>query len=107
MAVKIRMKRMGRRHVNFFRVNAVDSRFPRDGRVIEELGHYDPMNKDTGKQFVVDIERCKYWLDKGAIPSETVSSMLKKAGFDHKALVLPKPGKPRPKVEDKKEAAKA
>ncbi len=109
MAVKLRMKRMGRSHVNFFRVNAVDSRFPRDGRVIEELGFYDPSNKDPNKQFVVNIERCKHWLDVGAIPSETVSSMLKKAGVEHKGLVLPKPGKPKPKTEEKKEgeAAKA
>lgn len=107
MAVKIRMKRMGRSHVNFFRVNAVDSRSPRDGRVIEELGHYDPQNKDATKQFVVNLDRCKHFLDHGAIPSETVSSLLKKAGVEHKMLVLPKPGKPKPKVEEKKEAAKA
>jgi small subunit ribosomal protein S16 len=107
MAVKIRMKRMGRSHVNFFRVNTVDSRFPRDGRVIEELGFYDPQNTDATKQFVVNLERCKYWLDNGAIPSETVSSLLKKAGVAHKGLVLPKPGKPKPKVEEKKADAAA
>ncbi len=107
MAVKLRMKRMGRSHVNFFRVNAVDSRSPRDGRVIEELGFYDPANKDQTKKFVVNLDRCKYWLDNGAIPSETVSSMLKKNGLDHKGLVLPHPGKPKPKVEEKKEAPKA
>jgi small subunit ribosomal protein S16 len=104
MAVKIRMKRMGRSHVAFYRVNAVDSRFPRDGRVIEELGFYDPLTKDEAKKFVVDLEKCKGWLDKGAIPSETVSSLLKKAGMEHKGLVLPKPGKPKPKVEEKKKA---
>jgi small subunit ribosomal protein S16 len=102
MAVKIRMKRMGRSHLNFFRVNAVDSRFPRDGRVIEELGFYDPQNKDQARQFVVNIDRCKYWLDNGAIPSETVSSLLKRQGVEHKGLKLPKPGKPKPKVEEKK-----
>lgn len=103
MAVKIRMKRMGRTHLSFFRVNAVDARFPRDGRVIEELGYYDPTNKDASKQFVVNLDRCKYWLDNGAIPSETVSSMLKKQGVEHKGLVLPRPGKPKPKAEEKKE----
>ena len=107
MAVKIRMKRMGRKHINFFRVNAVDSRFPRDGRVIEELGSYDPQSKDAAKKFVVDLDRCKYWLDKGAIPSETVSSMLKKAGVEHKGLVMPRPGVPKPKVEEKKAATTA
>lgn len=106
MAVKIRLKRMGRSHVNFFRVNAVDSRSPRDGRVIEELGHYDPQNKDATKQFVCKLDRAKYFMDHGAIPSETVSSLLKKAGLDHKMLDLPRPGKPKPKVEDKKAAAK-
>lgn len=105
MAVKLRMKRMGRSHTNYFRVNAVDSRFPRDGRVIEELGSYDPQNKDQAKQFKVDLDRCKHWLDHGAIPSETVSSLLKKAGFEHKSLVLPRPGKPKPKVEEKKKEA--
>ena len=107
MAVKLRMKRMGRSHVNFFRVNAVDARFPRDGRVVEELGTYDPQNKDAAKKFLVNLDRCKYWLDQGAIPSETVSSMLKKAGVEHKQLRLPRPGTPKPKVEEKKaEAAK-
>ncbi len=95
MAVKIRLKRMGRSNSPFFRVNAIDSRSPRDGRVIEELGYYDPRNKDAGKQFVVNLDRCRYWLDVGAVPSETVSSMLKKNGLEHKQLRLPKPGKPK------------
>ena len=105
MAVKLRMKRMGRRHVNFFRVNAVDAHFPRDGRVIEELGYYDPQSKDVAKKFVVNLDRCKYWLDQGAIPSETVSSMLKKAGVEHTQLRLPKPRVPKPKIEEKKAGA--
>jgi small subunit ribosomal protein S16 len=79
----------------FFRLNAVDSRAPRDGRVIEELGYYEPGNKDKAKQFVAKLDRCKFWLDKGAQPSETVSSLLKKAGVEHKMLRLPKPGKPK------------
>jgi small subunit ribosomal protein S16 len=98
---------MGRSHLAFFRLNAVDSRSPRDGRIIEHLGNYDPCNKDKAKQFSADLDRCKYWLDNGAIPSETVSSLLKKAGLEHKGLRLPKPGKPKPKVEEgKKEEAK-
>ena len=95
MAVKIRLKRMGRTHRPFYRVNAVNSRSPRDGAVLEELGFYDPITKDEGKKFVVDLDRCRYWLDVGAIPSETVSSFLKKAGLEHKQLRLPKPGKPK------------
>ena len=96
MAVKLRFNRMGRSHKAFFRLNAVDSRSPRDGRVIEQLGFYDPVNKDQEKQFTVDLDRCKYWLDHGAVPSETVSSLLKKKGLEHKQLKLPKPGKPKP-----------
>src|SRR5438270_12657476 len=96
MSVKLRLKRLGRTNGAFYRLNAMDSRSPRDGRVIEELGHYDPRNKDKAKQFIAKLDRCKHWLDVGAIPSETVSSLLKKAGLDHKQLRLPKPGKPKP-----------
>lgn len=105
MAVKLRLKRMGRSNHAFFRLNAMDSRSPRDGRVIEELGYYDPKNKDKEKQFVANIDRCKYWLDTGAVPSETVSSLLKKKGLEHKSLRLPKPGKPKAAPEKKEGAA--
>ena len=98
MSVKLRLKRMGRSNRSFFRLNAIDSRSPRDGRVIEELGFYDPRAKDAAKQFVAKLDRCKHWLDVGAVPSETVSSLLKKSGLDHKHLRLPKPGKPKPAV---------
>ena len=96
MAVKIRLKRMGRKNHPYYRLNAIDSRSPRDGRVIEELGHYDPLEKDQSKQFVAKIDRCRHWLDVGAIPSETVSSLLKKSGLDHKRLVFRKHQKPKP-----------
>lgn len=110
MSVKLRLKRMGRSHAAFFRLNAIESRAPRDGRVIEELGYYDPRHKDQAKQFVANLDRCKYWLDTGAIPSETVSSLLKKNGVEHKQLRLPKPGKPKPvaaPAAEKKEGAAA
>lgn len=108
MAVKLRLKRMGRSNRAFFRLSAIDSRSPRDGRVIEELGHYDPRAQDHAKQFVAKIDRCKHWLDVGAIPSETVSSLLKRSGLDHKQLRLPKPGKPKaaPVAAPAKEGAK-
>ena len=108
MSVKLRFKRMGRSNHAFFRLNAMDTRSPRDGRPIEELGYYDPTNKDQAKQFIVKLDRCKYWLDHGAIPSGTVSSLLKKNGLDHKQLKLPKPGKPKPApvVAEKKAEAK-
>jgi small subunit ribosomal protein S16 len=95
MAVKLRLKRLGRTNGAFFRLNAIDSRTPRDGRVIEELGYYDPRNKDQAKQFVAKLDRCRFWLDHGAVPSGTVSSLLKKSGVEHKQLKLPKPGKPK------------
>jgi len=95
MSVKLRLKRLGRSNGAFFRLNAIDSRSPRDGRVIEELGYYDPRNKDQAKQFVAKLDRCRYWLDVGAVPSETVSSLLKKQGVEHKSLRLPRPGKPK------------
>jgi len=109
MAVKLRFKRLGRTNHAFYRLNAIDSRSARDGRVIEQLGFYDPTNKEQGKQFVVNLERCKHWLDHGAVPSETVSSLLKKNGLDHKHLKLPKPGKPKaaPAPEGEKKAAPA
>ncbi len=84
MAVKIRMTRMGRRHRPFFRINAIESRNPRDGIVLEKLGHYDPIEKDTDKQIILNKERTKYWLDQGAIPSDTVSQILQKLGIKHK-----------------------
>jgi len=84
MAVKLRMTRIGRRHRPFFRINAVESRTPRDGRILEKLGHYDPIEKDPAKQVVLNRERVQYWLDKGAIPSDAVSEMLLHHGIKHK-----------------------
>jgi len=106
MSVKLRLKRMGRSNAAFFRLSAVDSRSPRDGRVIEELGYYDPRSGDQAKQFVAKLDRCRYWLDVGAIPSGTVSSLLKKSGVEHKQLRLPRPGKPKAAAPEKKESEK-
>ena len=84
MAVKLRMTRMGRRHRPFYRINAIESRHPRDGKILEKLGHYDPLVKDPAKQIVLNTERAQYWLDKGAVPSDTVSQILLKHGIKHK-----------------------
>ncbi len=84
MSVKIRMSRHGRRHRPFFRINVIDTHTPRDGRIIEKLGHYDPLEKAADKQLVLDIERAKFWLDKGAVPSDSVSEMLTRKGIKHK-----------------------
>ena len=77
--VKIRLKRFGRKNHPFWRINAVDTRSPRDGKVIEELGFYDPTNKDTSKQVVVDKARVEFWVKKGAQPSDTVAGLIKRA----------------------------
>lgn len=80
MSVKIRMTRMGRRHRPFFRINAVESKTPRDGRILEKLGHFDPIEKNPEKQLVIDLERVKFWMGQGAVPSDTVAEILVKQG---------------------------
>jgi len=79
--VRLRMKRFGRRHRSFYRLNAVDSRRPRDGRVLEELGWYDPQAKSPDQQVSLNRERIEYWLGQGAQPSDTVRSLLIKHGI--------------------------
>jgi len=77
MAVKIRMKRVGAKNAPVFRIVVADGRSPRDGKFIEELGTYQPLKK--GDNFKMDLERVRYWLSKGAQPSDTVASFIKKA----------------------------
>lgn len=84
MAVKLRMTRMGRRHRPYYRINVIDSRTPRDGRVIEKLGQYDPLEKDKEKQILLNTERAEFWLKQGAVPSDTVSEILLRFGIKHK-----------------------
>lgn len=81
MAVKLRLKRFGRRHSTCFRLSAMDSRRPRDGRVIEELGWYDPKAKDADRQVSLNRERIEYWLRSGAQPSQTVANLLRRQGI--------------------------
>ena len=78
MAVRIRMKMMGRKHRQYFRIVAIDSRQPRDGRIIEELGSYDPTIKNTDERVTLKPDRLKYWMSVGAKPSERVAIFLKK-----------------------------
>ncbi len=79
MAVKIRLRRMGAKKAPFYRIVVADSRFPRDGRFIEEIGYYNPM-KDPA-DFSVDAEKVKTWIGNGAQPTETVKALLKKNGI--------------------------
>jgi small subunit ribosomal protein S16 len=79
--VKLRLKKFGRRHQIFFRVSAMDERAPRNGRVIEELGYYDPRSKDPQKQTSLNRERIEYWLGVGAETSDTVRQILQRNGI--------------------------
>ena len=74
--VKIRLRRMGAKKAPYYRIVVADSRSPRDGRFIEELGVYDPMA--DGEKIKVDVERAKYWIANGAQPTDTVRGLLKK-----------------------------
>ena len=80
--VKLRLKRFGRRNRPFYRICAIDQRSARDSTAIEELGYYDPIEPDAEKAVKFDTERAKYWLQVGAQPSNTVRSLLRKAGVD-------------------------
>ncbi|MCI0502040.1 MAG: 30S ribosomal protein S16 [Fusobacteria bacterium] len=80
MATKIRLRRMGAKKAPFYRVVVADSRSPRDGRSIEEIGYFNPIGKEDENNLKIDEERAIYWLKTGAKPSETVKSLLKKAG---------------------------
>ena len=80
VAVRIRMKKLGRKHRPFFRICAVDSRAPRDGRVLEELGTYDPMIPETDARAALNNERFAYWLGVGAQMSDRVKVLFKKYG---------------------------
>lgn len=120
MAVRIRMKKLGRAHRAFFRICAMDKRSPRDGRVLEELGTYDPSVADTDARAILNKDRVAYWLGVGAQPSEKVAVLIKKYGpggthedAQAKALekmagpkVIPDPGPAasKPKSEEEKAA---
>ena len=87
MAVRIRMKKLGRKHRPYYRIVAIDGRQPRDGRIIEELGSYDPMVKNTEERVKLRPDRIKYWLSVGAQPSEKTAVLLSKymAKFEQQA----------------------
>ena len=80
MAVKLRLKRMGAKKAPFYRVVVADSRYPRDGRFIEEIGYYDPTKEPSVIQ--IDSDKAKQWIKNGAQPTETVKKLLKINGID-------------------------
>ena len=77
MAVKIRLRRMGAKKAPFYRVVVADSRYPRDGRFIEEIGYYNPMKEPS--EIKIDAEKAQKWLNNGAQPTDTVKALLKKS----------------------------
>ena len=79
MAVKMRLRRMGAKKAPFYRVIVADSRCPRDGRFIEEIGYYNPLTNPA--EIKIDAEKAKKWIANGAQPTETVKSLLKKSGI--------------------------
>ena len=78
MSVKIRLKRIGAKKAPFYRVVVADSRYPRDGRFIEEIGYYNPLT--TPVDIKIDSEKAQKWIKNGAQPTDTVRALLKKAG---------------------------
>ncbi|MBQ9914760.1 MAG: 30S ribosomal protein S16 [Clostridia bacterium] len=79
MAVKMRLRRMGAKKAPFYRVVVADSRYPRDGRFIEEIGTYNPMTNPS--EIKIDAEKAQKWLGNGAQPTDTVKVLLKKSGI--------------------------
>ena len=79
MAVKMRLRRMCAKKAPFYRVIVADSRSPRDGRFIDEIGYYNPLTNPA--EIKIDAEKAKKWIDNGAQPTETVKSLLKKSGI--------------------------
>ena len=77
MAVKIRLRRMGAKKAPFYRVVVADSRYPRDGRFIEEIGYYSPMKEPA--EIKIDAEKAQKWIANGAQPTDTVKALLKKS----------------------------
>ncbi len=118
MAVRIRLKKMGRTHRPFFRVCAFDQNSPRDGKALEELGTYDTSVPDTDARAILNGERISYWLSVGAQPTEKVAVLIKKYGKDGTHLakqqealakraqpkVVPDPGAPASLPKKKEEA---
>jgi small subunit ribosomal protein S16 len=82
MAVKIRLRRMGAKKAPFYRVVVADSRYPRDGRFIDEIGYFDPTKEPS--VIKVDADKAKEWIAKGAQPTDTVKTILKKEGIIEK-----------------------
>ena len=112
MAVRIRMKRMGRKHRPFFRICVMDSRKPRDGKAIEEVGYYDPIVRDKSERIKLKLDRIDYWISVGAQPSDKVATLIKKVrtntfGTASTPPPMTPPKQPEPEPEPVAEEAPA
>lgn len=107
MAVRIRMKRLGRKHRPFYRICIMDAQKPRNGRSIEEIGHYDPMVREKSDRVTIDMERVDYWLSVGAQPTEKVNALIRKVRQNKWGSVTAPPPMtaPKPLPEPEPEAA--
>jgi small subunit ribosomal protein S16 len=102
--VKLRLARLGRKNRPYYRIVAVHSREKRDGRYLENLGWYDPLQKDAAKKLKIEVERYKHWISVGAQPSETLEILLRhvKAGVVERKKAARKPRRAAPKAKAKK-----
>ncbi len=107
MAVRIRMKKMGRKHRAFFRICVMDSRVQRDGKAIEEVGFYDPMVQDKSARVKLNLERVDYWMSVGAQPSEKVNALIRKVKMNKFGKAQAPPPLTAPKVKEEAPAAEA
>lgn len=103
MAVRIRMKKLGRTHRPFFRICVMDQQSPRNGKAIEEVGSYDPMVKDKSKRVTLNLERVDHWISVGAQPSEKVAVLIDKVRNNRWGAMKSPP--PMMKPQEKKAAA--
>ena len=108
MAVRIRMKRMGRKHRPFYRICVMDSRKPRDGKAIEEVGTYDTSVREKSQRVTLNMERIDYWMSVGAQPSENVKTLIKKVknnkfGLTKEPPKMQAPKQPEPEAPPEEE----
>ncbi len=114
VAVRIRMKRLGRRHRPFYRICVMDSRVPRNGKAIEEVGTYDPMVREKSDRVTLKMDRIDYWISVGAQPSEKVAVLIKKVKTNKCGSIIapppmtaPKEPEPEPEPEPEAPAEEA
>lgn len=107
MSVRLRLARTGRKNRPYYRFAAFDARTRRDGSPIEYLGHYDPLVADFEKGVVLDVDRCRHWISKGAKCTQTVASFLRRKGVELPRNILKNGNRTKGKPKGAKALAKA